>query len=216
MCARASLSKKQLREVAEELEAMLAEGDEALYRPRYNIAPSDSSWVLQTVGDDRVLAPAVWGYVARDRPLINVRGEQVASGAGFRDAFANRRCLVVTDGFYEWDSSKRPTWFHRQDDRLALLGGLFQETDRGRRFTVLTTKPNNLVATIHDRMPVIVSSDAIDRWLTGSSVEATSLVAPAADDVLVATAVSTYVNSVKHDDPACLSPRAPDRQRSLF
>ena len=61
-----------------------------------------------------------------------------------------------------------------------------------------------------------ICREAIDRWLSGSSVEATRLIAPVADDVLLATAVSTYVNSVKHDGPPCLLPREPERQRSLF
>ena len=163
-----------------------------------------------------MLVPAVWGYVVRDRPLINVRGEQVMSGAGFREAFANRRCLMVTDGFYEWNGAKRPTWFHRQDDGLVLLAGLFQRSDGRSRFTVLTTRPNRRVAGIHNRMPVIVSAEAVDGWLIGSTSEAARLIEPAPEEYLVATAVSARVNSVRHDDPECLAPPEPDRQSSLF
>ena len=75
VCARTTLRKKGLREVAEELDAEFSEDDAPMYRPRYNVAPSDTTWMLESRGDDRVLAPAEWGYVARDRPLINVRAE---------------------------------------------------------------------------------------------------------------------------------------------
>ena len=216
MCARTTLRRKDLRQVADEIEAMVSDDDAPLYRPRYNVAPSDTTWMVEARGDDRVLVPAVWGYVARDRPLINVRSEQVATGAGFREAFAERRCLVVTDGFYEWSASKRPTWFHRRDDGLVLLAGLFQTVQGRPRFAVLTTRANGLVAAVHDRMPVIVGRDAIDRWLSGELAEATRLLGPADDDYLVATAVSTRVNSVRHDDASCLEPPGPERQATLF
>ena len=182
MCARATLRKKHVDEVAAELDAVISERDAPIYRPRYNIAPSDTSWIVEARGDERVLVPATWGYPVRDRPLINVRGEQIASGSGFRDAFANRRCLVVTDGFYEWNSAKRPTWFHRRGDGLALMAGLFQTTAGPPQFTILTTRPNILVAGIHDRMPVIVSAEAVDRWLVGNTSDAARLIEPAPED----------------------------------
>jgi len=216
VCARATLRKKHVDEIADELDAVIAERDAPIYPPRYNIAPSDTSWIVEARGDERVLVPATWGYPTRDRHLINVRGEQIASGSGFRDAFASRRCLVVTDGFYEWNRAKRPTWFHRPGDGLVLLAGLFQTSAGPPRFTVLTTRPNRLVAEVHDRMPVIVSAEAIDRWLGGNISDAARLFEPAAEEFLVATAVSTRVNSVKHDDPGCLAPAEPERQSSLF
>ena len=88
-------------------------------------------------------------------------------GAGFRDAFQGRRCLVVTDGFFEWDAAKAPFWFHRADKKLVLLAGLFQPPGSDApavrapprpRFTILTTLPNRVVAPVHDRMPVIVAA----------------------------------------------------------
>jgi putative SOS response-associated peptidase YedK len=227
MCARTTLTKPTLEDIAAELEAEFSPEDLALYRPRYNVAPSDRTWIVEYAADSRRLVPAVWGYVARDKPLINIRGEQVASGRGFRDAFAGRRCAVVTDGFFEWDRRKQPTWFHRGDGRLLLLAGLFQPSavpqesrDAGRpRFTVLTTRPNALVAKVHDRMPVIVSAAALDDWLTADPVQAARLIAPAADGVLLATPVSTRVNSVRNDDADCLIPvdrPLDDPQKSLF
>src|ERR1700690_2805247 len=146
MCARTTLSKKTLREVADELEAEFSEEDALTFRPRYNAAPSDTLWILRHGADRRVVVPAVWGYVVNGRRLINVRGEQAGSGSGFRGAFASRRCGVVTDGFFEWNKAHEPTWFHRADGGLVVLGGLWQGApDATPRFTILTTRPNQLV-----------------------------------------------------------------------
>ena len=213
MCARFTLRKKKVREIADELEAELGPDDEPLYRPRYNVAPTDLAWIVDHSGSGRVLRPASWSYVVGDgaRRLINVRGESVGSGAGFREAFASRRCVVVTDGFYEWPGGKGrpPTLFHRADDGLVLLGGLFQRArpgDEHPRFTVLTTRPNARVARIHDRMPVVVPPGDLDRWLAGEPAAAAALLSPAPDDALVGTLVSKHVNNVRNDDPACVVP----------
>src|SRR5262245_23044882 len=159
MCGRTTLTNARLEDIADDLDAEFSPEDAALYRPRYNVAPSDTTWIVETRGDGRVLAPAVWGYVASKRPLINVRGEQVASGGGFREACANRRCAVVTDGFYEWPpatgdkrASRAPFWYHRSDGGLVLLAGLWQRGEAPGappRFTILTTRPNALVAQVH-------------------------------------------------------------------
>ena len=117
MCARTTLSKKDLREVAEELEAEFSEEDAHVYRPRYNVAPSDTLWILRHGADRRVAGPPVWGYRAKNRPLINVRRENVGAGS-FREPFASRRCGVVVDGLYEWNAGHEPTWFHRADGGL--------------------------------------------------------------------------------------------------
>lgn len=241
MCGRVTLTKTGIRDIADELEAELAEDAERLYRPRYNGAPSETHWIVERVGDHRLLLPAVWGYLASGRPLINVRGEQVGSGGGFRHAFADRRCAVVTDGFYEWTKDHRPFWFHRPDGGLVLLAGLFQPPPAVEpgvapaarasaadpaaatrpRFTILTTRPNRVVAEIHDRMPVVLSPDRVDEWLASPDLaRAARLIAPAAEDVLTATAVSRRVSSVKNDDPGCLMPVSEEARRgeqgSLF
>lgn len=254
MCGRVTLTKSAIRDVADELDAEIAAEDEALYRPRYNVAPSDLHWILEPSGDRRVLVPAAWGYFVSGargssapspsgkppapRSLINVRGEQVGSGAGFRQAFAERRCAVVTDGFFEWNKARQPFWYHRPDGALLLLAGLFQtpadappssKPSSRPRFTILTTRPNRLVAEVHDRMPVVLAPEHVDEWLSGEPARAARLIATAPDDALTATAVSRRVGSVKNDDPACLLPasadaetggaagsRPDDRQRRLF
>lgn len=220
MCARTTLSKKTLREVAEELDAEFSEEDALTFRPRYNAAPSDALWILRHGADRPVIAPAIWGYRAKGRPLINVRGESVGAGS-FREAFASRRCGVVVDGFYEWDKRHEPTWFHRPDGGLIVLGGLYQidsVVGGPPRFTILTTPPNRLVAAVHDRMPLVVPAARIDDWLTDEAPHVVALIAPAPESVLTATPVSKRVNSVKNDDPDCLLPveGAVETQGSLF
>jgi putative SOS response-associated peptidase YedK len=213
MCARFTLRRRNVRQIADELEAELGPDDEPLYRARFNVAPTDLAWIVDRAADTRVLRAATWSYVVGDgaRRLINVRGESVGSGAGFREAFASRRCVVVTDGFYEWPEPRgqAPTLFHRADDGLVLLGGLFQRArpgDAHPRFTVLTTRPSAAIARVHDRMPVVVPMGALDRWLEASPLEAGRLIAPAPEDALIATAVSKHVNNVRNDDPTCVAP----------
>ena len=218
MCARTTLSKKSLREVAEELKAEWSPEDALTFRTRYNAAPSETLWILRHGADCRAIAPAVWGYRAKDRPLINVRGESVGAGS-FREAFASRRCGVVVDGFCEWDKERRPTWFHRPDAGLIVLGGLYQTVPNvAPRFTILTTWPNRLVAAVHDRMPLVVPGGRIDDWLTAEAPRVADLIAPAPENALVATTVSKHVNSVKNDDPRCVLPveRAIDQQGRPF
>lgn len=219
MCGRATLTDRELNDVLQELNAEVASDDAALFRPRYNIAPSDVHWIVEAgMGPRRLLLPAVWGYLVpgrqphSTRPLINVRGEQLAARRGFRDAFESRRCLVVTDGFLEWDHQHRPFWYHRPDGGLVLLAGLYQPPAAGSRprFTVLTTRPNGLVAPVHDRMPVIIPREHLDDWLTGEPAQAATLIAPAPEAALVGTPVSRRVNAVKNDDPHCLAP--PDEE----
>jgi putative SOS response-associated peptidase YedK len=228
MCGRTTLTNATLEDIADLLDAEFSPEDAALYRPRYNVAPSDTTWIVEARGDARVLAPAVWGYVASGRPLINVRGEQVASGGGFREAFASRRCAVVTDGFYEWPAAPRgkpaaPTWFHRPNGGLLLLAGLYQgprpeEKIARPRFTILTTRPSAVVAKVHDRMPVVLPDERLDDWLSGPPARAATLIAPAPDSALEGRQVSRHANSPRHDDPECLAPAGPDEdpQRSLF
>jgi len=251
MCGRATLTNGDINDVLRELQSRRDQEDATdatLFAPRYNIAPSDVHWIVKSSGDGRTLSPAAWGYLASRRPLINVRAEQVASGRAFRQAFESCRCVMVTDGFFEWDARRMPFWYHRPRGGLVLLAGLYQRSSHPlaedvsvspeakettgartkgphrRRFTVLTTRPNQLVAQVHDRMPVVIAPERLDDWLTGESARASSLLTSAPEESLIATPVSRRVNSVKNDDPDCLTPATanpsrptePPRQGRLF
>jgi putative SOS response-associated peptidase YedK len=190
------------------------------YRPRYNIAPTDQHWIVRVKREEREIQPALWGLVnswATDRKRaaaqINARAETLATRAAFKEAFQKRRCVVPADGFFEWTGPKtarRPVWFHRADGGLILFAGLYEswqpEPDTWERtFTIITTDANDVVRSVHDRMPVILTGEAVDAWIHGDGAFA-SLLVPAAADLLIATPVSTLANSVKNDDPSVLEP----------
>lgn len=232
MCGRAALTNETLDEIADALDA--EPRAPALYRARYNLAPTDQVWVLALHEGKRVLTPATWGLPPAPgtrRPLINVRGESVARGA-FRLLFHDGRVLFVCSGFYEWDKDRRPFFFtpaasaaedpgsvEGRRRKFFLLGALL--APRGPAdlpaTAVLTTSPNATVKAVHDRMPLIIAASDVDRWLGGltpsdrdaSEREARALVQPASDRVLAVTPVSSYVNNVRHDDPGCLAPAEP-------
>src|SRR5437879_3224106 len=100
MCGRMTLTESSLAKVADELAATLVPADSALYRPRYNIAPTDQHWMVLAAGEGRALVPARWGF--GDRMLINARSETASRRGPLGKAFADHRCVVPADGFYEW------------------------------------------------------------------------------------------------------------------
>lgn len=238
MCGRFTLTTDDYQTVARALEAQLPAQHASLYRPRYNISPTDLHWVLCNQESRRLLLPAVWGLPSRGRGKtdghINARGETAARKGPFRDAFAHTRCGVAADGFFEWTGPRQhrqPIWFHTSDTRIFVLAGLYSDqpdthTGSPRRFfTILTTAANATVAPFHDRMPVILDPGDIDLWLRPSpldtkdpadfSASLQTLLRPAPDDTLVATPVSRRVNSPRHDDPACLE-EVPISHQSSF
>ena len=199
MCGRMTLTRRELIEVADELEAAFDAGAAAAYRPRYNVAPTDTHPVLRLREGARWLEPARWGLPPTGRrakaPVINARAETARLRDPFRAAWNGPvgsmagRCVVPADGFFEWKKETRePTWFHRPDGRLLLLAGLWQDG----AFTVLTTAPNALVGQIHDRMPAVLSPDEAHAWLAAPS---SGLLHPAPEGVLEARPVSTRRSS---------------------
>jgi putative SOS response-associated peptidase YedK len=224
MCGRFTLTYKEKQRLAEELGVNVEEINDADYRPRYNIAPTDPHWIVRMRYEEREILPAKWGLVnswakdaKRAAKQINARAETIASNAAFREAFTKRRCVVPADGFYEWigaGSARQPIWFHRPDGTLILFAGLYESwpatpDNWQRTFTIITTTPNDMVAPIHDRMPVVLTGGAVDYWLDPREEDTESLrklLAPAPEDLLTKQPVSQRVNSVKNDDAACLEP----------
>ncbi len=149
---------------------------------------------------------------------FNARAETLATSPLFRDAFRRRRCLVPVDGFYEWlrDGSRRqPMLIHGPDDAPLTLAGLWtgrknDETGEWlRTFTIVTTQPNDFMASIHNRMPVVIPRDAWATWLDPTPKEPGELRAlldPREDIVLAAYPVATLVNNVRNDGPELVLP----------
>lgn len=189
--------------------------------PRYNIAPTQSVAAVRLDDHGQRVDMLRWGLIpfwAEDKKigykLINARADSVASKPAFRSAFRKRRCLVLADGFYEWqktDGKKQPYCIGRSDGRPFAFAGLWEHWDKGEPInscTIITTDANDVVRPLHDRMPAILLPTDFDRWLdpTAGAEELQSLLRPLAAELTRAYPVSTHVNNVKNDDPRCLEP----------
>jgi putative SOS response-associated peptidase YedK len=190
-------------------------------RPRYNVAPmQDVPVVRLNAAGERELVQVRWGLVPRwakdpaiGNRMINARGETVATKPAFRNAFRRHRCLVPANGFYEWqatpDGHKRPLWIGMKDGALLGFAGLFERwlAPDGQPLdtcTILTTDANDLIAKLHERMPVILAPEDYARWLDPEDHGPQDLVRPFPGERMTFHAVSTRVNSVRHDDPSCI------------
>ena len=148
--------------------------------------------------------------------VINARSEGVLQRPTFREAFRSGRCLVPADGFYEWKRQGRaslPCHFHLPARRPFAIAGLWRPETGGAACVLLTTKPHDAVAPVHDRMPVLLPPSAYADWLQAPPGEASRLLAllvPWAGE-LEATPVGRAVNDARHDAPDCLEP-----ERLLF
>lgn len=204
MCGRFTLTVPNFQALIESLGVSANAEDASLYRPRFNVAPSDRHWILTDVADDRRLLPAVWGIPNRfagKGSFINARIETAATKPTFREAYALRRCLIPADGFYEWkneDGKKKPFWFHAENRVPFLFAGLY-ETKPLLTFTILTQSADSTVLPVHARMPVIVGADHTSSWL--QRAEQTT---EESEIALNCRPVSMRVNSPRNDDPTLL------------
>jgi putative SOS response-associated peptidase YedK len=199
--------------------------------PRYNVAPTQTVAALRKLeaGGPRQLALLHWGLIpswAKEAKLaasaINARGETLATKPMFRAAFARRRCLILADGYFEWQAvgkKKQPLWFRMQDERPFAFAGLWERW-RGPEGTpqdapplescsIVTTSANSLSANVHDRMPVILDPVDYDLWLDpamNDKEHLQTLLVPYPAEAMKAEPVSTRVNSVRNDDPECVAP----------
>lgn len=192
-------------------------------KPRYNISPSQRVAVVPS-GAERRAEWFRWGLVpswAKDpaigNKLINARGETVAEKPSFRSAFRKRRCLVLADGFYEWKGEappKVPMRIRLKSKEPFAFAGLWEtwrppDGEPVRSCTIITTTPNPLMAEIHNRMPVILSDEAISIWLDEGATDPADLLpllAPFPADRMEAYAVAPLVNSPANDRPECVEP----------
>ena len=193
---------------------------------RFNIAPTQTVPVVRQGATGRELAIMRWGLIpswAKDMKLaatmINARAETVAEKPAFRSAFKRRRCLVPADGYYEWQKidakTKQPYYIRRRDDQPFAFAGLWERWDKGsdpiESFTIITSDANDSTRSIHDRSPVILDPSDFDMWLDPAFEgvdHLRTLLTPRQAAELVATPVSTYVNSPKNIGPECIAPLA--------
>jgi putative SOS response-associated peptidase YedK len=212
----------------------------------YNVAPrAEVLTVVQRGLDDpetagkggiRVLEPMRWGLVPSwaDDPrigdrLINARAESLSEKAAFKTAFRKRRCLVPADGFYEWqklsDRKKQPMFIHRRDGEPIAFAGLWEVWRASRddpwllSCSIVTTRANEMMAPVHDRMPVMLAADQWDRWLDvriDDDGELAPLLEPPPNDELEMWPVSTLVNKADNDGPDLVARVEPEPPDTLF
>jgi putative SOS response-associated peptidase YedK len=210
------------------LRERFALGDRIAVRRRFNVAPGDDVVAVTTDRDGVPRGDVLrWGLVpswARDPrslglKLINARAETMATNGAFRGALERQRCLVVADGFFEWERRpgrpKQPYRVTRADGAPFAFAGLWASWrgDDGveplRTCTIVTTTPSAALARIHDRMPVMLEPGAEDVWLDHATPPAAlrELCVPCDDTATVA--VGPAVNDARHDEPDCLRPADP-------
>ena len=187
------------------------------FQPRFNVCPTTTTDAIVAEDGKRELIRARWGLVPGwwKKPLkelklatFNARAETVDEKPMFRSAFKRKRCLIPVSGYYEWQDTpggKQPWYFTARDGSPALsIAGLWDEwtnPETGKPLkscTMIITEPNEFVAEVHDRMPVLLTEKQFDPWLSGEAgVESLK---PAPNDFLQKWPVSKRVNSSRADD----------------
>jgi putative SOS response-associated peptidase YedK len=222
MCGRYRLSRRK-QIIEEHFDAVSGEED---WAPRYNIAPTQPVPVIRQHLKEprRDLSLLRWGLIpswAKDASgaarMINARAETAATLPAFREALKLRRCLIPADGFYEWHRSsttKQPYCFEVRDGELFAFAGLWDRWKDPlgqwiRSCSILTTTPNAVTSSIHDRMPVILNRDDYDLWLDPGMQDTavvSDLLRPFDARAMRCYPVSSRVNLVLNDDEECGKP----------
>ncbi|UQA59448.1 SOS response-associated peptidase [Polyangium aurulentum] len=205
------------------------------FSPRYNVSPTQDAPVVRVVepGAKRSLSLLRWGLVpawAKDvaigSRMINARGDTAPEKPAYRSSFKSKRCLVVTDGFYEWKKlpggKKQPCWIHRKDSQPFAFAGLWArwkspEGEPLDTFTIITTEAHPNVIEVHDRMPVIIPPASYGAWLDPEEKRMDllqSMINHAGGEDLVLTPVSPRVNNPRNEGPENLRPLG--EQQSLL
>lgn len=198
--------------------------------PNYNAAPTQQVYVVLHENEQRLLTSMRWGLIpgwAKDisfgNKTINARAETAAEKPSFRSAFRHRRCLVVANGYYEWQregKKKRPMYIHRAegDEALLAFAGLWEswsdpDGEELETCTILTTEANDDLREIHDRMPVVLDRPEQTSWLDHRRFDLSALhrlMRPYHNGALQAYQVSNKVNHVKSNGPDCIEPAPPE------
>lgn len=189
--------------------------------PRYNVTLTDTMPVVAADAGRPAVRAMRWGFIspgeqgkARPRLLANARSETATTLPTFRKAVAARRCLVPANGFYEWMASgglKLPYLFTLRGEEPFAFAGIWDPAAAGtpETYCLLTTQPNELVARVHTRMPVILTSGTMSRWIGHEPLAAdayAALVRPLDPGLMESRPVSRYVSNSRNQGPQCLAP----------
>ncbi len=217
MCGRISLF-AELGELASRFRFIPDDIGDA-YQASWNIAPTAAVLAITAGAEMRRAGVMRWGFTfnrppgksGASRPLFNARSETIRERPAFRSAFAQRRCLMPVNGFYEWQASpggsKTPLWIHRTDERPFALAGIYN-TRPDPTASIITGAPNALMTPIHNRMPVMLDDTEYDDWLDPEAAPMTlhTLLQPREWPELTARPVSTAVNRAGSDGPHLIAP----------
>jgi putative SOS response-associated peptidase YedK len=189
----------------------------------YNVAPTDESLVVVQRDDRRAVTAYRWGLIPHwatqakvGSRMINARAETISVSPAFRDAFVRKRCIVPAESFYEWKRDgnvRQPYRIVRRDGTPLALAGLWagwREPETGavrRTFSIITTTPNEAIASLHDRMPVVLERKSWGRWLDprpADPSELMGLLVPSDADLEIYP-VGRDVNDVRRDGPELIT-----------
>lgn len=168
MCGRYTLftdsDYEDIRKIIEEVERKHGEG----CVKTGEIFPINSAPILLDAGAGVTADLAKWGFPSFNRKstIINARSETAAEKRMFGKSLMTRRCVVPSTGFYEWDSEKQKRLFQLSDSGSLYMAGLYNDYQGERRYVIMTTAANESIINVHDRMPVIVPREQINRWIT--------------------------------------------------
>ncbi|MFL2919010.1 MAG: SOS response-associated peptidase [Thalassobaculaceae bacterium] len=227
MCGRYTLS-----EAPEVLKLQFQFDTSLNIEPRYNIAPSQLAPVVIKNQAGRKIFMFQWGLAAKGRQqepllnsLINARAESLLDRPSFKEAFLNRRCLVIADGFYEWKTeykTNQPYRIHLKNNMPIAFAGIWEKSQadnsgapQPNKFAIITTEAVYSISHIHNRMPVILSPGDYDNWLNGNELEVIKKPGTYNDLDLRSYKVPPEVGNIKNDSRELLKEYDPP-QLALF
>lgn len=189
------------------------------YKPRYNVAPTQSIQAIVANGKERWLDEFRWGLVPFwGKDAVNADSSSMDEKRAYKRIYTKNRCVIPSDGFYVWQLGKdgktqQPMRIVTTNRRVFGMAGVYEvwRSPQGdyelRTCTVLTTAANRVVAPMSERMPVILDEDGIEQWLDSSLTDKNRLrflLRPAAAEIMRAYPVSQRVNSADHEQPDCI------------
>ncbi|MDO9628696.1 MAG: SOS response-associated peptidase [Acholeplasmataceae bacterium] len=190
--------------------------------PRYNVAPSQDVITIINDGNKNRVGLLKWGFVpyfAKDEKIgnsmINAKSETLIDKPSFKSSFQLKRCVILADSFYEWkreENSKTPMRIGLSDEKLFPMAGLWStfvkpDGTKLHTTTIITTKANELMSEIHDRMPVILDDVAVKEWLNPRNqdlLNLSNLLQPFPSEKMYAYPVNSVVNNAKNDSKECI------------
>ncbi len=193
--------------------------------PRYNISPTQNVAVIANT--EKQIDFFHWGLIpfwAKEpgigNRMINARAETLAEKPSFRNAYKRRRCLILADGYYEWqkvpgERLKQPVYIRLKSQKPFAFAGLWEVWNADgmdepiRSCTIVTCAPNAFLENIHHRMPVILPQDAYAQWLSADEQSAAvlqPLLTSYPGEEMDAYPVSRFVNRPQNDSPTCIEP----------